>query len=631
MKKRLAMIRAAPDRLGVRLAMLLSVALLPVGLIAVLQSGSLLREAEARSEAALMGETLMIVQTELQVMQRAQGMAAALSEHMARRIREGEAPAIDASGRPDVMRLTDVCDRGVQMLNAQLSEKAKIAVVTAEGELVCAAPMAPAERAALASSDILQKLTEKTEPYVHLDSEGLFSTDTAVLVSNPIRGSGTPEAGGGVLGVVTIVLPHTALDEIAEASLRLMPIALGTGETAALMTFNASGEVLTSTAPMQHAELMLPRHRSLTALTGGGPVAFTAESYTGSFRVYSVVPLIENSLYALGTWPGEGHRVGLLNALPAALFPALMWGASLLVAWLAAGQMVTRHIYKLRGAIGAFAGGDRAVPPLNFARAPLEIRELSDSFVRMTGTILHDEAELENAIHQKEVLLREVHHRVKNNLQLIASILNMQVRQARSPEAKILMTGVRDRVMSLATIHHGLYQTSGLTDISADELLSDILRQLTKMATGPGRRLTINEEFDPIRLTPDQAVPLSLFLTEALTNAIKYAAPDGDKPPLLSVSLKRMENDTALLCVVNSTGTRPESVTDLPKGTGLGLQLLDSFAQQIGGTLTREETEDRFALALGFHLSALTEAEARNEPPEAQDENLAQTCLDDSD
>ncbi|MFU8882598.1 MAG: sensor histidine kinase [Rhodobacterales bacterium] len=616
----------APDRLGVRLALLLSVALLPVGLIAVLQSVSLLKEAEARSEAALMGETLMIVQSELQVLQRAQGMAVVIAEHLARRAREGEAQASGVDGPPDLGRLTDICDRGVGLLNSQISQHANLAVVGADGNLICAPNIA---RANLIGTELLQQLVDTTDPSVHLDSEGVLASGSAILVTHPIQ---VPQAGLDdvvTIGVVTIVLPHVALDEISGMAMRRMPLSLPSDQGSAILTFNVKGEVLTSSLGMEGASYLLPRHRSLSALTGGQTLAFTARSASGTERVYSVVPLIDGTLYALGTWPGEGHRIGALDAMPAAIFPALMWGASLLVAWLAAGQMVTRHIYRLRGAIGAFAGGDRAVRKINVDGAPLELRELSDSFMRMTDTILHDEAELENAIHQKEVLLREVHHRVKNNLQLIASILNMQLRQARTPEAKILMKGVRDRVLGLATIHHGLYQTSGLTDVSAHELLSDILRQLTRMATGPGRRLIIEEDFDPISLTPDQAVPLSLFLTEALTNAIKYAGQDGDKPPLLSVSLKRKDDNSALLCVVNSTGAKPESEADLPEGTGLGVQLLDSFAQQIGGTLTREESENRFALALGFRLSALTDAEARNAPDAPPDTDLEQTCLED--
>lgn len=629
MRRRFRKMLRAPDRLGVRLALLLSVALLPVGLIAVLQSGSLLREAEARSEAALMGETLMIVQSELRILQRAQGMSAAVAEHLARRVRDGEASPSGTGTVPDLANLSDVCNRGVRMVNTQLSDQANLAVVSASGQLVCASAHA---RESLAASDLLQSLMETTEPSVHLDSEGVFASRSAILVTHPIQLQQSDSSETTTFGVVTIVLPHTTLEEMNQASLNRMPFAMSGSQGAAILTFNAKGEVLTSSLGMEGAPLLLPRHRALTALTGGQVVAFTAESALGTDRVYSVVPLIDDALYALGTWPSQGNRIGALDALPAAIFPALMWGASLLVAWLAAGQMVTRHIYRLRGAIGAFAGGDRAVRQINVTGAPLELRELSESFVRMTDTILRDEAELENVIHQKEVLLREVHHRVKNNLQLIASVLNMQLRQARSPEAKILMTGVRDRVMSLATIHQGLYQTSGLIDISADELLSDILRQLTKMATGPGRRLRIEEEYDPIRLTPDQAVPLSLFLTEALTNAIKYAGHDADNPPFLSVSLKRMEGNTALLCVVNSIGAVPvDDSAQLAAGTGLGLQLLDSFAQQIGGTLTRDQTEDKFALGLGFKLTSLTEAEARNASDDISESDLAQTCLRDQD
>ena len=132
-----------------------------------------------------------------------------------------------------------------------------------------------------------------------------------------------------------------------------------------------------------------------------------------------------------------------------------------------------------------------------------------------------------------------MHHRVKNNLQLIASILNLQMRQAVTPEARTLMKGVQDRVMSLATIHRGLYQTSGLTDIMASELLSDLARQVVGLGTGGGRSVTLESNLDPVRLTPDQAVPLALLTTEALTNALKYAgAPAGGGAAWLRLGLR---------------------------------------------------------------------------------------------
>jgi two-component sensor histidine kinase len=629
-------LRRLPERLGVRLALLLSVALLPVGLIAVLQSVTLLKEARARSEAALMGETLMIVQSELRLIQLAQGMAAAIA---------GE--VWDISGSPtgsaagtlggtlpgpstttgDAAAPLDRCARFLPMVQTQLAPQADIAIVAADGRVICPPAVTPDD---LDGTLLFQRLMESGEPDVVLDSAGLLGTGSAIVISHPIIQPATAaNAPARVIAAVSIVLPHMSLNESVmlppqdpPASLP-MPMPMPEGQGAAILTFNANGEVLTSSLGMDEAAGLLPRNRALKALVGSRPLAFTANSALGLARVYSVVPLIEQNLYALGTWPAEGNRIRTLDALPAAMFPAMMWAASLIVGWLAASQLVTRHVYRLRGAIAAFAGGDRAVRPIDVRGAPLELRQLSDAFMQMTDTVLHDEAELEDAVHQKEVLLREVHHRVKNNLQLIASILNMQLRQAHSPEAKSLMKGVRDRVMSLATIHRGLYQTSGLTDIRADELMSDISGQLVNMATGPGRRLSITQDFEPLRLIPDQAVPLSLFLTEALTNAMKYAGRDGDALPSLSISLKSLPDNRALLSIVNSIGSRQMSDPDLPgpldQPTGLGAQLLEAFAQQIGGELRRETADGQFVLSLAFTLAALREAEARNAPADTHD------------
>jgi two-component sensor histidine kinase len=610
----MAKLRRVPARLDVRLALLLSMALLPVGLIAVLQAVSLMDEARARSEAALMGETLMIAQTELRLIQRGRGMAAAIA---------GEAWEVP-NPRPNPgggATPAEACARLLPLVRQQLVVQADIAIIAANGQVICPPSVALDD---LKDTDLFDKLMSKGEPEVVLDNAGLLGNGSAVVISHPIMyPARQPDATGGVMAIVSIVLPHRALSETSGLPVYELPISLSDTQGAAILTFNADGEVLTSSRGLEGAEGLLPRHRALKALVGSRPLAFTARSVNGLERVYSVVPLIEQNLYALGTWPGESNTFRAMDTLPAAMFPALMWAASLIVGWLAAGQLVTQHVRRLRGAISAFAGGDRAVRPIDVSGAPMELRELSDAFVRMTDTILHDEAELENAVHQKEVLLRELHHRVKNNLQLIASILNMQVRQARSPEAKWLMKGVRDRVMSLATIHRGLYQTSGLTDIRADELLSDIARQLVNMATGPGRRLTIQQDFEPVRLTPDQAVPLSLFLTEALTNAMKYADRDDEELPCLKLTLSRVGETRVILRIVNSIGTTPRAKAELPgdlgEPTGLGAQLLEAFSQQIGGDLQREEGGGYFALSLEFTLAALTDAEARNAPHDPQD------------
>ena len=226
------------------------------------------------------------------------------------------------------------------------------------------------------------------------------------------------------------------------------------------------------------------------------------------------------------------------------------------------------------------------MPELDLEGAPHELRSVGFAFERMMESVLHDEAELEDMVHQKEVLLREVHHRVKNNLQLIASIINMQIRKARNPETKALLKGLQDRVMSLATIHRELYQTTGLTDIRVDELLQSIVTQILRMAGKPGEPLAVETDLEDIRLTPDQAVPLSLLVTEALTNALKYASALPGKQPKLRVRLYRIGDSRAGIEISNSalqSGPKPDAMLDgVEDGSGLGDALMRAFAGQLG-------------------------------------------------
>jgi two-component system, sensor histidine kinase PdtaS len=133
-----------------------------------------------------------------------------------------------------------------------------------------------------------------------------------------------------------------------------------------------------------------------------------------------------------------------------------------------------------------FAQGHRAPTDLDMSLAPGEIRDATEAFVRLTETIRRDDADLEYALHQKEGLLREVHHRVKNNLQLIASIISMQMRETGSGKARRLMRAVQDRVISLATVHKDLYLTSDMIGLRADDLLPEIVQQVITHAAGSG-------------------------------------------------------------------------------------------------------------------------------------------------
>jgi two-component sensor histidine kinase len=597
-------LRRETDRLGFRLGLLLSLALLPLGLIAIVQTASAVRESEGRAKAALLGETLLSVETQLRVIQRARGLAEALAVSFETFVTDAQA-----------------CNALMQAFTDDGDRFSLVAFVPLDGQITCNSVGRPLN---VAEDPVYQQLLLADAPRFAVNPRAPAIFASVISVSYPVR-----TEDGEQLGIISVNLPHAELyASDAAASEGSSAFALER-EGAALVTFNRQGDLLSSSRGPDATTEFLPRDRALPAFIGPSHTTFTAMSYAGVSRVYAVVPLIEGELYALSTWPIEAYRTESQSLAPSILFPTLMWIVSLLVAWFGAARLASRPIRRLRAAITAFAAGDHRVTVEGLDRAPLEIRELGQAFKTMKRTIIHDKAELENAIHQKEVLLREVHHRVKNNLQLIASIMNMQMRQARSEEAKWLMHGLRDRVMSLATIHRGLYQTTGLTDIRADELLSDILRQVVKMGTGPGRRFQVTSHFEPIRLTPDQAVPLALLLTEALTNALKYAQGPNGSAAALNVTFEKVDETSAQITIKNSTGagTAPPAAHAIGKegSTGLGSQLLGAFATQVGGSIETSEQDGEFCISVTFELRPLNEGEDRNAPSDeaAQDDAAA--------
>jgi two-component sensor histidine kinase len=270
----------------------------------------------------------------------------------------------------------------------------------------------------------------------------------------------------------------------------------------------------------------------------------------------------------------------------------------------------------LRKSIGNFTRGDRRLEELDLRGAPEELHQVAEAYLAMTESVTRVETRLEDSAHQKEVLLREVHHRVKNNLQLISSIMSIQMRRAHSDEAKGLLKGLQDRVISLATIHRELYQTSGLADVRADELFPDIVRQIISVSTGSDQPFSLDSDFDDLRLVPDQAVPLSLLLAEALTNALKHSDATGRDPGQIRVRLKRSGSSKAVLEVTNRCpGQAIHAAPGAGRNPGVGSQLIAAFATQLGGVLETGTARNHYSLRLTFTVAPLAEGEDRTQTP----------------
>lgn len=576
---------AAPfySRLPVRFAAMLALALVPIGLLAVIQTNALKREVIASEEAAMMGATLRAADEVTAVILRARGLAAGLAQAVV--------PLIG-----DI----DACSTLMQQIVRAEPLASLVGFFPVGGVMRCSSSGKVVD---FSDSALFAEVISSEAPHFVVNRKAPISGTSVLGVSHPVY-----DASGRYLGYVSISLPHTALDALREDR---GIFGQYDENLLSLWTFDRDGLMLTASADLTEAQGEVPVSRPLVDLVNTTGDVFEDRSANGQPSTYVVVPIVAGDLYLMSRWDSAATRQSGMAGLWAYLPTLMMWLAGLVVAIAASERLVTRHVRVLNRAIRSFAKGDRSLSAINLGNAPAELRQLGEAYLSMTEAITHGEARMEDTVHKKRVLLREVHHRVKNNLQLIASIMNIQMRKATSPEAKTLLKGLQDRVMSLATIHRGLYQTSGMTDVHAKELFTDIVRQITTMSSGGDRNFRVVTDIDDIRLVPDQAVPLSLLMTEALTNAIKHSQGTRANPGVIELRLKHDEDLNAVLEVGNSAPTM--DVTDATRldmmNTGLGTQLLTAFAQQLGGQLEQGEMEGQYVVRLRFTMTPLVDAE----------------------
>ncbi len=222
---------------------------------------------------------------------------------------------------------------------------------------------------------------------------------------------------------------------------------------------------------------------------------------------------------------------------------------------------------------------------------PNEVRSLAASFAAAVATLNEQEAKLKLAVEQQELLMREIHHRVKNNLQIVASLLNLQASRIRVPEAKAEFASARDRVRALATLHRHLYSHGEVHTINMPDFLTELCGQLFQaMGEIEGQRIKLTIEASPLQMSSDQAVPLSLIVTEAVSNALKYAFPRGR---LGHVLVRLTSEGGVVTLVVEDDGIGvPTGISESEHGVrdGIGITLIRGFARQLAAELDVDET-----------------------------------------
>jgi two-component system CheB/CheR fusion protein len=206
-----------------------------------------------------------------------------------------------------------------------------------------------------------------------------------------------------------------------------------------------------------------------------------------------------------------------------------------------------------------------------------------------------DEEQIRASLREKETLLKEIHHRVKNNLQVIASLLRLQSDFIRDERLGVLVEEMHNRIRSIATIHEILYASNDLSTVDFSAYLQRIAQDLFALYSVDPDKIRLRTDIGGIGLDISQAVPCGLIVNELLTNSLKYAFRDG-RPGLIQVSLEKDDERFVLSVADNGEGLPQE--LDPHQTTSLGLQLVNLLAEQLEGALVLDRTQGtRFSVS----------------------------------
>jgi PAS domain S-box-containing protein len=189
---------------------------------------------------------------------------------------------------------------------------------------------------------------------------------------------------------------------------------------------------------------------------------------------------------------------------------------------------------------------------------------------------------IEAALADRETLLREVYHRVKNNLQVVQSLLSLQQRALPEGEARAALQDSVQRVRAMALVHEKLYQTGNLSAVELPEYTADLVQQIGESAGAQARGIALQVDVCRVQAALDVALPFGLLVAELVTNSLKHGFPAG-RAGAVHVHLARA--DTFLRLQVSDSGVSLPPTFDLAQTRSMGLQLAASLAGQLGGTL----------------------------------------------
>ncbi len=289
--------------------------------------------------------------------------------------------------------------------------------------------------------------------------------------------------------------------------------------------------------------------------------------------------------------------------------PAAIFLISLLAVWMALDRLILKWLTKLQRTAREYGAGNYRYSPVKlFDSAPEEIVSLASAMEMMARDIDQRSTSLRDALAQKDAAVREIHHRVKNNLQIVTSFLSLQKRRLTDPAAVEAMANAQNRINALAIVHQTLYQHQALDIVELEPFLEHLVVHLGEAVGMAEADIAVETDLQPASRAADDAIPIALFLVEAVTNSAKYAFPEDGGTIRISLA----EEGQDLVLTVSDDGIGFD--TGSSQRVGLGSRLMGAFTRQLHGELSVESAPGK-GTSVRLCIPPAHREPADNQPP----------------
>ena len=311
---------------------------------------------------------------------------------------------------------------------------------------------------------------------------------------------------------------------------------------------------------------------------------------------YRRVPFVQTVSDSDPIGSGELQLRIVLGAMPVRaidvliiLLPVLMWFAAAITGWWVVNRMLLTPLAKIQRVVSSYQPGDRPLELPSLNSPAREIGELGEAFDNVTKTVARHEAELEAAVERQTRLVREVHHRVKNNLQVVASLLNLHSRGSANEEVAAAYASIQRRVDALAVVHRNHYaELEENRGVALKPLISELAANLRATAPSSAAGMQIRLDIEPFHVTQDTAVSVAFLVTEITELGMLSGAGS------ISIVLEAEEPGSARLSI------EVDSLADGSTGDELLSERFDriitGLARQLRSPLDRDPTRGRYSV-----------------------------------